>query len=256
MDLPHGKSVCQLAICRLALAHFVGPENMPAMTNRIREVRKSRQITLEEMAEATGISVSHLSRIEAGQRGLGLEGALRIAAALRCEVMDITDDFSPDDIEAGGRLDLSRATADAGDVANLNIHAGMGNGGLQVIEGSEAGIVPAEFTDGFWTFPESVRAGFQQLGRTYALPVIGDSMEPTLAGGSIVFVDTSHVMPSPPDLYAVDYGDGLMIKRIELLPRSDQVRVVSDNVRYREHEMHRDHLRVYGRVVAAFQWRG
>lgn len=231
------------------------------MANRIREVRKSKHMTLEELSEVTGISPSYLSRIEGGgksPRGLGLEHALKIARALGCDVADITDDFSAEDVEHASKLDLSRpAPSTGGDVPNLTIHAGMGNGGVSVIEtNSESGIVPDDFVSGFWSFPDEIRTGFSQIGRTHALPVKGDSMEPTLPGGSTVFVDTTHLLPSPPDLYAVDYGDGLMVKRVELIPRTAKVRVISDNDRYQNYEMDREDLRVYGRVVASFQWRG
>lgn len=235
---------------------------MALMTNRIREVRKSKHLTLEELAEITGISTSYLSRIEGGgksTRGLNLENAIRIARALQCEVMDITDEFSAEDIEHGSKLALAPGAkpAQQGDVPNLTIHAGMGNGGVAIVEAdAETGIVADDFLSGFWSFPDNIRSGFSQIGKTHALPVKGDSMEPTLPGGSTVFVDTSHVLPSPPDLYAVDYGDGLMVKRIELIPRSTKVRVISDNSRYQSYEMKRSDLLVYGRVVASFQWRG
>lgn len=232
------------------------------MTNRIRELRKSRGMTLDEMATETGISTSFLSRIEKGEdakdgRGLSLENAVRIARALKCEITDFTTEFSEEDIAEAQKLPLNSKSTPAGDVPNLTIHAGLGNGGLQAVEADAvSGFVVNEFTDGYWSFPEAVRSGFTQIGQTHALPVKGDSMEPTLSGGSIVFVDTTHMMPSPPDLYAVDYGDGLMVKRIELIPRTDQVRVISDNNRYQTYEMSRDDLHVYGRVVASFQWRG
>jgi len=243
-----------VAVCKLA--------NMANMANRIREVRKSKHMTLEELAEATGISTSYLSRIEGGgksTRGLNLENALKVARALHCEVMDITDEFSAEDIEHGSKLALSPGgkPAPQGDVPNLTIHAGLGNGGVAVVEANaETGAIPDDFLSGFWSFPDEIRSGFTQIGKTHALPVKGDSMEPTLPGGSTVFVDTSHVLPSPPDLYAVDYGDGLMVKRVELIPRSAKVRVISDNGRYQTYEMQRTELRVYGRVVASFQWRG
>ncbi|MBC7282642.1 LexA family transcriptional regulator [Hoeflea sp.] len=230
--------------------------NSAAMANRIREVRKSKHVTLEELAVQTGISTSYLSRIEAGNRGLSLENAVRIASALGCEVADFTSEFSVEDVAEAGRLDLTSARGIVGDVPNLTIHAGMGNGGLLTVEGDEAGIVPDTHTDGFWTFPDSIRAKFHKIGSVYALPVVGDSMEPTLVGGSIAFVDTSHRVPSPADIYAVDYGDGLMIKRIELMPRSARVKVISDNQRYGSYEMKRTDLNVYGRVIASFQWRG
>lgn len=251
-----------MAICQLAVENFCRLANMADMTNRIREVRKSKHMTLDDLAEATGISTSYLSRIEKGDkvpdgRGLSLEIAVKIARALSCEVIDVTDDFSEEDIAAASALPLSGARGtQTGDVANLTIHAGMGNGGLEVIEADASGIVPDAFTDGYWSFPDSIRSGFHSLTKTHALPVVGDSMEPTLVGGSVVFVDTTHLLPSPPDLYAVDYGDGLMIKRIELIPRTEKVTVISDNERYGRHEMKRADLRVYGRVIAAFQWRG
>src|SRR5690606_31299828 len=115
--------------------------------------------------------------------------------------------------------------------------------GLEHIEVDQSGLItdPA-YTDGYWSFPDSIKSAMRHLPQTHALPVKGDSMEPTLEGGSVVFVDTTHVMPSPPDLYAVDYGDGLMIKRIELVPRTDQVKVISDNPRYGSYEMSRDDL--------------
>ncbi len=231
--------------------------NSAAMANRIREVRKSKHVTLEELAVQTGISTSYLSRIEAGSRGLSLENAVRIAGALGCEVADFTAEFSSEDVAEAGRLDLAAPGGGvAGDVPNLTIHAGMGNGGLLSVEGNDAGIVPDTYMDGFWSFPDSIRAKFRKIGSVYALPVVGDSMEPTLVGGSIAFVDTSHRAPSPADIYAIDYGDGLMIKRIELLPRSAKVRVISDNQRYGSYEMKRNDLNVYGRVIASFQWRG
>jgi phage repressor protein C with HTH and peptisase S24 domain len=47
-----------------------------------------------------------------------------------------------------------------------------------------------------------------------------------------------------------------MIKRLEMLPGAEKIVVMSDNKRYREHELSQDDVRVYGRVVAWFQWRG
>lgn len=225
--------------------------------NRIREQRESRNITLEELAGDSGISTSHLSRIESGERGLSLENALRIARILGCDVADITNEFSEEDVASASSLALT-AKPERGDIPNLTIHAGMGSGGLLVVEGeAERGFVSSRFTDGFWTFPDRIRERFRHMSKTHALPVVGDSMEPTLIDGAVVFVDTTHIVPSPPDLYAVDYGDGLMVKRIELVPKSRKVRVISDNEqRYDTYTLNRDDLRVFGRVVAWFQWRG
>ena len=51
--------------------HGVGP--------RLRELRQERDLTLAELAEGTGISVSTLSRLESGQRKPTLELLLPLA---------------------------------------------------------------------------------------------------------------------------------------------------------------------------------
>ncbi len=230
------------------------------MANRIREIRKKNDITLEELAEKTGISHTYLSRIESGKRGLSLENVIRIARALKAEPIELTDDFNHEDLERAAELPslISAKPAD-GDVENLTIVSGAGGGGTLDVEYRDDGaLVDPSMMDGYWSFPDSIKAGWRNLDKIKALPVIGDSMEPTLPKGSTVFIDTTHVYPNPEDVYACDVGDGLVIKRLKLVPRTEKIMVISDNTtRYGEpDELLREEVRVYGRVVAWFQWRG
>ncbi len=231
------------------------------MANRIREIRKQRGKTLEELSEVTGISYTHLSRIESGSRGLSLENVIKIARGLGSEPIEITDEFNHEDLERAKDLPsmISGKHDDAGDVQNLTIVSGAGGGGLLNVEYREDGaLLDPSMSDGFWSFPESIKMGWKNLDHIKALPVIGDSMEPTLTKGSTVFIDTSYTYPNPEDVYACDVGDGLVIKRLKLIPRSDKILVISDNTeRYGQpDELLREEVRVYGRVVAWFQWRG
>lgn len=248
---------CQTANCQLAVANFCRLANNLPMANQIRKIRRDKDITLEGLAEATGISTSHLSRMEAGKRGVNLEQVIRIARALGVEPEEISDEFDPNDLEQAKSLPVfPNEGGTKGDIPNFNIHAGMGPGGaLSVLKNNE-GEVYSDYSDGFWSFPDAVKAGWQRMGKVFALPVVGDSMEPTLPNGSFVFIDTTHIVPSPEDIYALDYGDGLMIKRLKMVPRSDKILVMSDNDRYGTDELMREDVRVYGRVVAWFQWRG
>jgi transcriptional regulator with XRE-family HTH domain len=225
------------------------------MANRVRELRKKRDFTLEHLAEIIGISPGYLSRIEKGDRGLSIENVVKAARALGVEPVELTDDFAAEDLEKVGSMPLS-AGKSRGDVPNLQIHAGMGPGGLLSVTKNDAGEIYSDQADGFWSFPEAVKAGWRHMPQVYSMPVTGDSMEPTLPSGSFVFVDTSHTVPSPEDIYALDYGDGLMIKRVKMVPRSDKILIISDNERYGTDELLREDVRVYGRVVAWFQWRG
>ncbi|KSV95357.1 XRE family transcriptional regulator [Sinorhizobium sp. GL28] len=231
------------------------------MANNIRVVRKQKHMTLEELAEASGISYTFISRIESGKRGLSLENAIRIARALNVEPSEITNEFAHDDLERAAEMPAHQPAGHAaeGDVENLTIQSGAGGGGLLHVEYRDDGmLVDPAMSDGFWTFPESIKAGWRNLEHIKAMPVTGDSMEPTLSKGSTVFVDTTHLHPSPEDIYALDYGDGLVVKRLKLVPRSDKILIISDNrERYGEpDELLREDVRVYGRVVAWFQWRG
>ena len=54
-----------------------------AVGPRLRALRQQRQVTLAELSEATGISVSTLSRLESGQRRPNLELLLPLARAHR-----------------------------------------------------------------------------------------------------------------------------------------------------------------------------
>lgn len=230
------------------------------MANRILPLRKQKNITLEELSELTGISYTHLSRIQSGQRGLSLANVIKISRALGVEPVEITDEFDHEDLATAGDMPTAALPQTVeGDVENLTIVSGAGGGGLLSVEYREDGsLLDPAMADGFWSFPESIKSGWRNLDRIKALPVIGDSMEPTLVKGSTVFIDTTHVYPNPEDIYACDFGDGLVIKRLKLVPRSDKIMVISDNSdRYGDaDELLREDVTVYGRVVAWFQWRG
>lgn len=61
--------------------------------SRIREMRKRRGLTLKEVAEATGYTISHISQIERDLKSPSLVALRKIAACLNCsEVWLIMDD--------------------------------------------------------------------------------------------------------------------------------------------------------------------
>lgn len=57
--------------------------------NRIRELRDDRHMTVEQLAEATGLSVSYVSRLENGGRNLSVKNLNLFAAAFGVEPRDI-----------------------------------------------------------------------------------------------------------------------------------------------------------------------
>lgn len=59
--------------------------------NRVRELRKQRGLTLDQLAELTGISTGHLSRIERHEKGWSMESLPKIAKALGIDAHHLID---------------------------------------------------------------------------------------------------------------------------------------------------------------------
>lgn len=57
--------------------------------NRIREIRDSLDMTIEDLAEATGLSVSYVSRLENGERNLSIKNLNLMAHALNVPVAEL-----------------------------------------------------------------------------------------------------------------------------------------------------------------------
>jgi transcriptional regulator with XRE-family HTH domain len=58
---------------------------------RVRKVRRGREMTLEDLAGASGVSVAHLSRLESGARQPSLATLLNVAAGLGVPISDLLE---------------------------------------------------------------------------------------------------------------------------------------------------------------------
>ena len=83
------------------------------------------------------------------------------------------------------------------------------------------------------------------------ITISGDSMAPTLEDGDMVMVDTGRTSPSPPGIFILDDGVGLVAKRVDAVPNSfpQQLRLSSDNPAYSNYQRRIDEVRILGRVV-------
>lgn len=223
---------------------------------RIRQVRKKLQLSQEEFAGLLGgITRGAVGNWERDQ-GIKEENV---------ELISEKTGVSFEWLATGrGDMDPSLNTAPIPRPAlmvripDLNLFGALGGGGLlEVISATDSGMpTDPDQLRGYWTFPEYVVRAFRNVRGIYAWEVRGDSMEPTLFGGSVVFVDTSQNVLPPDDIYALDAGDGLVVKRLKLVPRSPHIDVISDNKEsYPVDRLLRDDVRVYGRIIGWFQWR-
>ena len=104
-----------------------------------------------------------------------------------------------------------------------------------------------------WYFPESmIRHEFRARSEDLRMITIdGDSMEPLLANGDRILIDTSQRVPVPPGIFVIWDGMGLVAKRIEHEPNSDppSVTIKSVNPEYQAYERLAEEVHIVGRVV-------
>ena len=79
--------------------------------------------------------------------------------------------------------------------------------------------------------------------------VSGDSMEPTLADGDMVLIDTARTKTTPAGVFVVFDGEGLMVKRLESISGGKLIRVTSDNNKYYSYDSPAGDINVVGKVV-------
>ncbi len=85
-----------------------------------------------------------------------------------------------------------------------------------------------------------------------AIRVTGESMEPTLEDGSIVFVDRESRDSSRDGVFVVSTPNGLFIKRVR--QRADgKVELISDNTLYPPEILSSDEVNIVGRVVGSME---
>ena len=87
---------------------------------RLRQARQRKNVTLDELAKATGISKSTLSRLESGQRKPSLELLLPIVAALAVPLDEIVTSPRIED----PRIPQKSSRADGRTLTSLSSHHG------------------------------------------------------------------------------------------------------------------------------------
>lgn len=140
-------------------------------------------------------------------------------------------------------------------VPEIDARAGAGNGNVGehavVTLGRGESYVGHKVT-AEWVFPPTFLRHELRLqpGGMMVLEVVGDSMSPTLESGDRVIIDTAHTRPTPDGIYVIEEGDGPMVKRLQLVRRSDppQIRIISDNKNHEAYTLRLDDVRIIGRV--------
>jgi hypothetical protein len=132
-------------------------------------------------------------------------------------------------------------------IVELGVRASSGGGS----------IVTDEPELGSWSFPElwlktELRASVSELR---IITIDGDSMEGILRSGDKVIVHIGRTEPSPPGIFILFDGIGLVAKRLEFMEGSEppSVRISSSNPSYPPYERTVDEVSIVGRVVGRWE---
>lgn len=159
--------------------------------NRIKELRELRGLTLEQLAEATGLSTSYVQRLENGERNLAVKHFDKFAAALGVSSREL---IAQDDAAAAGRVDtiapvlIPRDQLQAPGVPDFRIFASAEGGPGQIILSTE----PVDF--------QPRPTILQNVRDAYGLIIAGDSMSPEYRNGDTALINP-HLPPVGGEVY-------------------------------------------------------
>ena len=97
--------------------------------------------------------------------------------------------------------------------------------------------------------------GKEAIKNIEALNVTGESMEPLIKDGSIIFIDKSKTIPSfrNNDIYVVNTQNGVVVKKVIFLPKYNKLQLLSCNPLFLPELHDCDDVEVLGKVVGTSQ---
>jgi transcriptional regulator with XRE-family HTH domain len=235
----------------------------PPPRSGLYHAREARRMSRSELVRLSGVSKQQLSRLETGLIRLRLDHLKPFAGPLG---------YTPEQIllwgrypgTTGGNTESSGSPGDgtanveaSGRVPELDTRAGLG-GGLPAHELRKDGRYSDALKTEGWVFPASfVREQLHSSpSELLVLHTTGDSMEPTIASGERVIVDTAHKTPTPDGLYAIrDAFKSIVVKRLQALrsTRPPRVKIISDNANHPSEEAPLGELEIVGKVLCCLK---
>jgi phage repressor protein C with HTH and peptisase S24 domain len=176
------------------------------------------------------------------------EALRKLAKVLQCALEDLTGEIP--------RYNETRETDETISIDELDVHVTPGvnspNEVGEIITTQGAGAVV-----GTHIYPaESFREAYgMQPARIRIIPVRGTSMEPELWSGQRVMIDVTDRTPSPPGIFVIWDGLGLVLKYVEVIPGSEplKVRISSAHPAFKPYERNVPEAHINGRVVGVWK---
>lgn len=231
------------------------PEPAP-VSRRLKQLRQRAGLSIREVAHALGMEHgSSYQHYEDRFRKalLPLELVQKLVPIFGAKGIDPAELYALAGVDGSGSRSLAAkpegSTAPGTlKIEELDVRASAGDG----LTGDNERVI------GAWQVPSEVVRFYSTAPANdlRIITVMGDSMEPTLQPGQRVLVDTGDRTPSPPGVFVVWDGLGLVVKRVQVLAHSEptRVRISSDNPKYEAYERTLAEAYIQGRVIGQWRW--
>lgn len=211
-----------------------------------------------DIAREIGLPSSRVNEIIAGSRGVKGEEVHLLAEALEMTVKALLKKLYGVDIRVDPpptktiSLESTQSQVPMISIIELDVRAMGGPGAMSDNDNHEdvlaSWTMPKEIINAHTTAPKE---------RIRIIQVVGDSMIPDFMPGDRVMVDTEDRLPSPPGVFVVWDGLGLVIKRLEFIDDHDDgpmVEMISRNDEYKRRYKRPDDIEINGRVIGKWLW--
>lgn len=231
----------------------------------IKEYRIEKGWTQGELAKFAGVSIETIKRYENGKTNPTNDNLSKIASALGIKVKNLYDNVSlsdsPNMSPSDNNLSPSpsnlkpqnKSSNDAEENGIIAVpyfedtYASAGNGAINYEEAPTTLDFNENFLRGFLRISGD-------LSKVHIINAKGDSMEPTIANGELLFISTANtggVISG--NIYVINYGGDVFVKRLEKNPITKAITLFSDNEKYEPIVIDGENLEncaIVGRVVA------
>lgn len=206
---------------------------MSAVALRISQLAKATHLSVRELARRIGVSHVSLHQWVTGKNEPSKEGLEAL-----CTYFEVTPAYI---LYGDGNAPTGQTIChdDSISIPLIDVDASCGYGAL-----NDQMVTLIRFIK---VSQELIRryCPAARIGSLQIVTVVGDSMEPTIHDGDSIIIDRSETVARRDGMYALRFGEGIFIKRIQILPNG--ARLVSDNKLYPPIDASYDELHIIGR---------
>ena len=217
------------------------------LRQKIRDLLWQQGLTMKEASAEIGRSPSYLHQyLERGTpKALGHADAESLARLLGCKASELRHAQAPKRRpQKRRRRTAPPPGAPLVAIPEMAVEAAAGPGALNEEFAAEKAR---------WYLPEGMirHEGDADPGSLRVLRARGDSMEPLISDGDRLLVDLARRTPGTGEMAVLWDGSGLVVKRVEVLPRAEppRLRLHSANPEYEPYTCLAEEAHIVGRVV-------